>query len=83
VFEFIFNWRETKSDFLRGWNDASNQSVTKINKNESSYKILYWSLLTMIAIFVFESINNWNESKEAFMKAYHEGRDSNSTLITK
>jgi hypothetical protein len=34
--------------------------------------------LTMIAIFVVESINNWNESKEAFMKAYHEGRDSSS-----
>jgi hypothetical protein len=40
-------------------------------------------LLTMIAIFVFESIYNWKESKDSFMKAYHEGRDSGSTMVTK
>ncbi|SEA00551.1 hypothetical protein SAMN05443667_101583 [Flavobacterium gillisiae] len=24
IFESIYNWKENKSDFLKGWNDASN-----------------------------------------------------------
>jgi hypothetical protein len=39
--------------------------------------------LTMIAIFVFESIFNWNESRDSFMKAYNEGIDKGSTMATK
>jgi hypothetical protein len=38
--------------------------------------------LTMIAIFVFESIYNWNEFRD-FMKAYNEGIDKGSTIATK
>jgi hypothetical protein len=34
----------------------------------------------MIAIFVFESIYNWNESRDSFMKAYNEGIDKGSTI---
>jgi hypothetical protein len=37
----------------------------------------------MIAIFVFESIYNWNESRDSFMKAYNEGIDKGSTMATK
>jgi hypothetical protein len=31
AFESIYNWEETKSEFLRGWNDGSNPSATKAN----------------------------------------------------
>jgi hypothetical protein len=31
AFESIYNWDETKSEFLRGWNDVSNSSITKSN----------------------------------------------------
>ncbi|SDW86793.1 hypothetical protein [Flavobacterium degerlachei] len=33
-------------------------------------------LLTMVAIFIIESVYNWKESKTAFMQAYHNGRNS-------
>jgi hypothetical protein len=39
--------------------------------------------LIMIAIFVFESIYNWNESRDSFMKAYNEGINNGSALVKK
>ncbi|UQD54850.1 hypothetical protein [Flavobacterium sp. K5-23] len=29
AFETIYNWEESKSEFMRGWNDGGNTSETK------------------------------------------------------
>jgi hypothetical protein len=55
----------------------------KLFKMKAASKFFTGVLLTMIAIFVFESIYNWKESKDSFMKAYHKGTDSGSTVVTK
>jgi hypothetical protein len=55
----------------------------KLFKMKAATKFFTGVLLTMVAIFVFESIYNWKESKASFMKAYHEGRDSGSTMVKK
>ena len=33
-------------------------------------------LLTIVVIFIVESVYNWKESKAAFMEAYYNGRNS-------
>lgn len=40
-------------------------------------------LLTMVAIFIIESVYNWNESKTAFMQAYHNGLSSDYNIDKK
>jgi hypothetical protein len=47
--------------------------IDKTNKMKAAKKFFTRVALTMIAIFVFESIYNWNESRDSFMKAYNEG----------
>lgn len=49
--------------------------IAKTNYMKAATKFFTGLLLTMIAIFFFESIYNWDESKESFMKAYNEGRN--------
>jgi len=46
-------------------------------------KLFTGVLLTMVALFIIESIYNWKESKAAFMKAYDEGRNPASTIVIK
>jgi hypothetical protein len=41
-------------------------------------KLITAVLLTMVALFIMESVYNWKESKAAFMEAYHNGRNSDS-----
>jgi hypothetical protein len=50
---------------------------------KAAKKLFIGVALTMIAIFVFESICNWNESRDSFTKAYNEGIDKSSTMTTK
>ncbi|MGO4818483.1 hypothetical protein [Flavobacterium sp. W22_SRS_FP1] len=33
-------------------------------------------ILTMVALFIIESVYNWKESKAAFMEAYYNGLNS-------
>lgn len=83
IFESIYNWKENKSDFLKGWNDASNNRQIKPIKMKEAKKLFTGVLLTMVALFIIESIYNWKESKAAFMKAYDEGRNPASTIVIK
>jgi hypothetical protein len=57
----IYNWKETKDDFLRSRNQYL--PIDKTNKMKAAKKFFTRVALTMIAIFVFESIYNWNESE--------------------
>jgi hypothetical protein len=56
--------------------------IDKTNKMKAA-KILYQSSTDYDRYFVFESIYNWNESRDSFMKAYNEGIDKGSTMATK
>jgi hypothetical protein len=39
-------------------------------------KFLTGVILTIVAIFILESVYNWKESKAAFMEAYYNGLNS-------
>jgi hypothetical protein len=50
---------------------------------KAAKKLFTGVLLTMVALFIIESIYNWEESKAAFMKAYDKGRNPASTIVIK
>lgn len=46
-------------------------------------KFITGVILTMVALFIIESVYNWKESKAAFMDGYHNGRNSDYNIDRK
>jgi hypothetical protein len=46
-------------------------------------KFMVGITLTMVALFIMESVYNWKESKAAFMEAYHAGCTSELNIVKK